>query len=724
MSHAIEPRQFEIDAFLSEHFPPKSESQSNSENGNGAAWHPSDDGVLEKAFAAKNGKKVKNLFDGDMSEYNGDESRADYGLCHKLAFWAADTAQIDRLFRRSGLMRPKWDERRGDKTYGEMTIEKAWADQTDHYNPHRTAAPYGVESGCIVHYRQTKDAVVTDVLCNFAARIKEEIILDDGAETTQAFVIEGRLESGNQLPAARVPVAKFATMSWVIDVWGRRAIVNAGPAAKDHLRVAIQKLSPDAHDRHTFTHTGWRTIKGKWIYLSCSTAGDADFNVDLGTDLARYKLPSIADDPVGCMKLSLQLLDLAPYRITAPLFAACYRAPLCVAYPQDLSIWLEGQTGSMKSTLAAVFLNHFGEFDRTTLPGNWESTSNQLEKRAFILKDSVFVIDEYVPTGINRRDIETKASRILRAQGNLSGRNRLRSDLTDRPAYHPRGIIVSTGEQHPAGQSLAARTVIIEMNCADVDLALLTKIQSQTAMLSHAMAGYIAWLGPQMDEMPRLLRETFLGARTRATKGAEHLRIPEAAAHLWLGLRCGMKYAEEIGAISPDRASEILAKGWETFLHQGSDQAIIVEEERPVKLFLNVLCTLFTQGRGLILEKDDNPPEPKPGVDFLGWYDSNFLYLLPDATYLAVVRFCRDSGEHFPSSQNRLKRDLAKDGISECDPGRLNKTVKIQGHTKRVLKLKIQTIEKLLGVTGITGATSDARSQNVNNGDRERRDAN
>ena len=39
-------------------------------------------------------------------------------LCALLAFWTGkDTARMDRLFRRSGLMRPKWDEDRGEKTY-------------------------------------------------------------------------------------------------------------------------------------------------------------------------------------------------------------------------------------------------------------------------------------------------------------------------------------------------------------------------------------------------------------------------------------------------------------------------------------------------------------------------------------------------------------------------------------------------------------------------------
>ena len=62
-----------------------------------------------------------------------------------------------------------------------------------------------------------------------------------------------------------------------------------------------------------------------------------------------------------------------------------------------MTMWLEGITGSLKSTIAALFLSHFGNFARTNLPGAWSSTANALEKRAFALKDVMFVIDDYAP---------------------------------------------------------------------------------------------------------------------------------------------------------------------------------------------------------------------------------------------------------------------------------------------------------------------------------------
>ena len=600
---------------------------------------------------------------------------------------------------------------RAEQFYNVENIEELTADlpdgaaQQDQSEPPKVSTyPYVVEHGRISRLKQVKHGESIDEyaepLCNFDAQINEEVILDDGADATRAFMIDGRLDSGSSLPSVRIPASRFSGMTWVTESWGMRAVVRAGNGTRDYLREAIQRLSPSARQRHVFTHTGWRKIGNKWTYLSGNTAANHEFEVDLGTELARYKLPTSVDDEVGAVRLGLELLKLAPLRITAPLWAACYRAPLVSAFPQDLSIWVEGTTGSMKSTLAALFLSHFGDFDRIHLPGAWASTANQLERRSFLLKDSLFVVDDYAPTALDHREMEMKASRLLRAQGNLAGRSRLRSDLTERSAFYPRGIIISTGEQHPSGQSLLARTLVIELDRADIDLPMLTRIQEQAGRLAHAMAGYVRWLAPQMDGMPDLLKEAFITARTKATAGAEHLRIPEAAAHLWLGLSCGLTYARDIGAIGQADAERLLRDCWDAFIEIGREQAMVVEQEDPVRRFLTVLNTILTQGRAMIVHKDENVPDQKPGVDFIGWRDSEWFYLMPEATFAAVVRFCRDGGEHFPIRQERLKKDLAKAGVSKTDPSRLTATVRIGGHTKRVIQIDVEAVDELLSITG------------------------
>lgn len=92
-----------------------------------------DEQVLEKAYASKNGAKFKRYYEGDYSLWEGkgalheSHSEADFTLVLMLLYWTnKDATQVDRLFRRSGLMREKWDRKvKGAETYGERIIKDA-----------------------------------------------------------------------------------------------------------------------------------------------------------------------------------------------------------------------------------------------------------------------------------------------------------------------------------------------------------------------------------------------------------------------------------------------------------------------------------------------------------------------------------------------------------------------------------------------------------------------
>ena len=96
----------------------------------------SDEELLRTACAARDGERFAALYAGDWQAYYNSHSEADLSFCNLLAFWfGADVERMDHVFRTSGLMRPKWDERRGAKTYGRWTLERAVSDCQEVYTP-------------------------------------------------------------------------------------------------------------------------------------------------------------------------------------------------------------------------------------------------------------------------------------------------------------------------------------------------------------------------------------------------------------------------------------------------------------------------------------------------------------------------------------------------------------------------------------------------------------
>jgi len=580
--------------------------------------------------------------------------------------------------------------------------------------------PYRIQDNQLCYERPVNGGLPSVTpLCNFAATITEEVVLDDGAEPTNAFVIEGRLKNGEVLPKIRVPSRDFPLMQWPIRQWGARAIVNAGQTTRDRLREAIQRCSNGGiRSRRVFAHTGWRWLdhqgRRRPVYLTAGGAiGRDDVEVELSLELSRYRLPREPQNVVEAMRASLALLRVAPLSITVPAWAAMFRAPLAEAKPVDHSLWIEGASGVLKSSLIAVFLSHFGPFDHLHLPDSWTSTANALENRAFLLKDVPFVIDDYAPKhALDARDFEAKASRLLRAQGNLAGRGRLKSDSSERPSRPPRGMIVSTGEQHPAGQSsILARMYLVKMHKDDVDRRALSAAQRAARLLPHAMSGYIGRLRAFMyaSDLPAQLDDRFREVRERAAVDG-HLRIPETIAHLWLGLDEGLTYAETIGACTAREAEMLRSEAWAALMAGGAAQALLVRDERPTLRFLRGLATLITQGHVFLLSKDE-PTEPtgqRQLGELAGWFDAAGHYLLPEAAYTAVSRFYRDGGEPFPVDQRRLCRELCDEGLADHEDGRHVKMTRVGSETKRLLSLRGEAVERALGeplpvVSSVTG---------------------
>ena len=97
-----------------------------SPSGEHASAPLTDEALLAKMRAANNGGWFERLWDGDWHGEYPSQSEADLAMCANLAFWTGrDPERMDSLFRQSGLFRPKWDEHRGPRTYGEATIATA-----------------------------------------------------------------------------------------------------------------------------------------------------------------------------------------------------------------------------------------------------------------------------------------------------------------------------------------------------------------------------------------------------------------------------------------------------------------------------------------------------------------------------------------------------------------------------------------------------------------------
>ena len=582
----------------------------------------------------------------------------------------------------------------------------------------------GDEEEPVTPYRSTPDGLVWDKptqhdtiaipLTNFTAEIVSDLVEDDGAEEKHTFEIEARL--GERQRRFEVPASRFASMNWVAEHLGASAFVYPGFGYEKHAAVAIQSLSGEITERRCFAHTGWRQIEGEWAYLHAGGAIGpigplTGVEVAMGDGrLGDCLLPEPPENKalVETVQASLRFLDLAPPGVAYPLLAAVYRAALGEASPVDLSVHLVGPTGAHKTELTAIVQAHYGSaFNSRNLPGNWESTDNALEKQAFLLKDAALVVDDFAPTGTTGdvARMHRRADRLVRAQGNRSGRGRMWADGTLRPQYHPRGLVVSSGEDTPRGQSLRARMLISEISPGDVDLEVLTEMQRAAAegLLACAMSGYIAYLASRMGELKESLpvRQKEL----RALGVGTHARTPDVVASLALGLETFLQFATEVGAVTKSEAGETWDAGWEALVEAAAAQAEHQASEEPTQQFRELLEAAIGGGDAYLAdaqtdEKPENPgrwgwryglDEWRPRGKRIGWLAGDGSLLLePGVAFGTAQRMARDQGIALLVNQRTMWKRMQEKGLlasRDVTRGRNTTRATIDGNRKTVIHL-------------------------------------
>lgn len=593
---------------------------------------------------------------------------------------------------------------------GKFTYEpdKVFGDWRDDY---KKINDYSVKSkGVYRNYeKEIKGEMIPQSiqLSNFIARIAKVITRDDGQEQKTDFEIDGFLASGKPLPVITIGTADFDGMKWVVDKWHGDANISPVPNVREYLRHSIQEVSQYTKTNQTiYNYTGWRKINNEWAYLHAGGAIGADaVTVDLTGEgnLNRYELPKPNKELAKeSARMALKILSVADLKITVPLLSLIYLSPLCEPLKQagkepDFVVWVQAKTQSMKSSFSAVLLSHFGKgFDKNTLTASFKGTANSIEKIGYTLKDTVTVVDDFHPSSSRLEAVKMTqtAQMIMRAWGDRTGRSRCNVDGTLRKTYPPRGMCLVTGEDIPdVGESGLARLFLVPLNRGDIDSNKLSELQDNLDLLGQNMANYIDWIRPQIDDIAKVASRG-LGQIRDNFNQCHNLqgRSPETLSFLTLGFDTFLRYCESVGELTADERVDLFDKGQNALIELSCSYAEKIAESKPKEQFFTALKELMISQMVEILPLAESP---KIGnINFIGWTDLEYYYLMPETTYKHIIKFYNEMGVNFPVSKNRLWQDLADDGHITAGKDQVAKVKKINNKSTRVIWLKYDDLQQ------------------------------
>ena len=630
-----------------------------------------------------------------------------HSMCKESPEYKESPIELDELL---SILERQWDSEDKDTFFDEGI-----------FNP----PDYFVKDNKTYRIFYKKDEECHQLLANFQGKIIEEQNHDDGVSNTKHFLIEATNCFGEK---RRISVlsSEFSSMSWVEHKLGARFIIE--PRVKDYLRAAIQKLSMETKISNLFAYTGFVEIDRNLVYLmpnGCLDEGGLSSDVVATISLQApppYGFPKrmgkFTPEEKKCF-IEL-LMRVAEPDIAIPLLIAPFRAVLSHFLPCDFSLYLEGPSGSKKSSLVAIPLAFFGKgFDRKSLTTNWTGTVNAIEAILHIFKDTLIVIDDFAPRGSSHdvARMNQSADRIFRNVGNQGARARLTSTAKLRPSYLNRGLVAATGEDLPTGHSIHARIIPISIDKKSVDVSVLSELQNicSKGVPNEILSDFILWILKNNKHIQATIGEHLSRLRQKYMKLGSHSRFPENMANLGLGLIFFKQFCESSELLNKSEMKQVEKLWIESLKLLAAKEQRLFTINEPADHFIELLKGAFQSNLGYLADKKtgDEPSSPSlfgwrstgdkaarkihysaSGILKVGWVDADNAYLLPDAALAAAKRFGNSIGENFALQKRTLHKRLADAGyllLSEKET--FTPKVTVEKKRERVLVIPLAKLD-------------------------------
>ncbi len=409
----------------------------------------SDEQIIEKLNRSKSGDKFRRLWSGDVSDYAGDDSRADLALIQMLAFYTQDAGQIERLMRMSSLRRDKWNKNLG---YMARTIKAALSRVGEVWTPKSRVVSGGdvMRPEFIVSpssEKQKKESQDSGLPAGYFSadgmlwfRDKE----GDVAVSTDLRVIadSSRSKGGHRgLIIEWIDPLKKERMIYTIS----SDLIMAERAT--NLATALWDMRIKVEEKNLLRNFIYRSEPNRYITV-CEKPGWTDglyvrtghiVKHRDGTEMT-YCPDAMAKAPAGTLREWQDKVGLMAVNNSRLAFALCvsFASVLLDIEPEYAGFHYYGLPGISKSISCFVAASVWG--NPREYKSSWKATANGMEAICEAHNDALLVLDEIG---------EAKAHEVpemIYMVANGKGKTRMTKDLQMREIKDWRLLYLSSGE--------------------------------------------------------------------------------------------------------------------------------------------------------------------------------------------------------------------------------------------------------------------------------------
>lgn len=436
--------------------------------------------LIEKIESSKQGKLFNELYSGNWEGRYNSQSEADLTLANILAFWTGrDYSKMDAIFRSSGLYREKWNEKRGDGTYGEIIIDKAINDTTDVYTP---KSNYSIA----IENKEVKSQTGSDLVIAIG---KSYLKMTEGnPKPISTFIIELLEIIQNDLDNEMYFKCNFISKSYEQEVTFKAKEMNNKNNFMDLLQHPSFSFSGSLNDLQEIkkilamqgyrnlrgvSYIGFHESKGKRVFVTQDEAIDKKFkpvkDITINDDNKIITTKILEHDPIKkeeLQKLSKHLFQFNDLSITASLISMLpvfMMKPLL--YKKDIKtqhLIMYGEAGSGKSQTAETLILPFYSLNSQEVLSCSNVTQFSLLKSLSNTNALPVILDEYKPSFMHESQVKMISDNLRNTYDcHVATRGTKNQKLINYPMLAP---VVLIGEEGQEETAIKERSVIINFN--------------------------------------------------------------------------------------------------------------------------------------------------------------------------------------------------------------------------------------------------------------------
>lgn len=452
-----------------------------------------------------------------------------------------------------------------------------------------------------------------------------------------------------------------------------------------------------------YVEQGWQKIDGRRVYVHDNLVADnIIFKSGKTLPFYQYLQSSVSDIFIDAYNLYLHKPAIATMLAFAFL-GVLYELFEEAGYAPRFLLFINGRTGSMKTTLSKILFIQLADDAHREMPRRFDADTVTSFERGIVLggRDTVTVIDDYAPakTVKQRYDNEKKLESLVRMVGDRSTKSRSNVSLEDCRGEGVHGGVVLTGELVGKGLSSNLRCFYCGIKREHVNVDMVSKFQDEPYYFTTLIQHFVYFAGAEWIRIVKFIHDTFPDERKNVRKAISEYRLIDSTVTLRLICDLLSVFLQEYCGIAALDVKNIVDEMKNGILEMASISESISKEESIAMKAVKIIGQLLQNEKLKLIKRRPNKNE----IMYIdGFYESEFYYFLPQNLYENVYRSFSLANIYMPFNQDELIKLLYEEGIiisSSNGAGKKTYYARIQvekGKKIKFIKIRQKTIEEIV----------------------------